>query len=215
MNSKKQRLFESLAAYLGATLGQDYEVVVHSVNQDKIENSEIIAIENGHISRRTIHSPLTDLALEMIKNKDYERMNFKTNYKAITQEGTITRGSTYFIKDDEGNLEGLLCINHDQTRLRQLANSILDYCNDVTPDATEEANESTEMLSSSVEDIVNAVIDPVFLNEEMVLSPKQKEAAISKLYDKGVFSMKGSVQKVAKLLHMSEPTVYRYLKELS
>lgn len=214
MEANTHKLFVNLASYLGTVLGEDYEVVVHSVNKERIENSEIIAIENGHISRRTVHSPLTDLALNMIKNKDYQHSDFKTNYKAVTKDGIKMNGSTFFIKDEQGELEGLLCINHDTSKIQRIASEILSLSGQSFTNTVEVSNDSVEMLSSSVEDIVYSVVDPVFLNQDMVLSPKQKEQVITTLYEKGVFAVKGSVQKVAKLLRISEPTVYRYLKEM-
>ncbi len=40
----------------------------------------------------------------------------------------------------------------------------------------------------------------------------QKEEITKTLYQKGIFNIKGSVPIVARLLKISEPSVYRYLK---
>ncbi|MCH3904411.1 MAG: helix-turn-helix domain-containing protein [Lactobacillus sp.] len=85
------------------------------------------------------------------------------------------------------------------------------------PQESEKSNhtdEPEEVLATSVEGLIYSVVDPKMLQSNMLLSPKQKEKLISELHIKGVFSVKGSVQKVAKILRISEPTIYRYLRNL-
>ncbi len=46
------------------------------------------------------------------------------------------------------------------------------------------------------------------------LKAKEKASVIKVLHDKGVFNMKGAISLVAKELSASEPTIYRYLKNI-
>ena len=46
------------------------------------------------------------------------------------------------------------------------------------------------------------------------LSSEGKEQVIEQLNEEGIFLLKGSVPKTAAALSISEPTVYRYLKNL-
>lgn len=68
-------------------------------------NYHIGAIENSHISGRTTNSPITDFALKLMSSKAHEREDFVVNYKAETINGKTLKGSTFFIKDEEGNLK--------------------------------------------------------------------------------------------------------------
>ncbi|EIR5586132.1 helix-turn-helix domain-containing protein, partial [Campylobacter jejuni] len=52
-----------------------------------------------------------------------------------------------------------------------------------------------------------------YLNSDYQLSIAQKEEIAEKLYEKGIFNIKGAVPIVAKFLKISEPSVYRYLKK--
>lgn len=54
-----------------------------------------------------------------------------------------------------------------------------------------------------------------YLNSDYQLSMAQKEEITKTLYQKGIFNIKGSVPIVARLLKISEPSVYRYLKILN
>ncbi|RKO19478.1 hypothetical protein D7Z96_20445 [Pseudarthrobacter phenanthrenivorans] len=46
------------------------------------------------------------------------------------------------------------------------------------------------------------------------MTPDEKIAAVRELERAGVFLLKGAVAQVAEDLHVSEPTVYRYVKQV-
>ncbi|VEH65173.1 Uncharacterized protein conserved in bacteria [Rodentibacter pneumotropicus] len=74
------------------------------------------AIANNHVSGRTLSSPLSSFALNMLQDKVYLDKDFISNYKAVGDSNKLIRGSTYFIKNGD-KLEGILCINHDTSEL--------------------------------------------------------------------------------------------------
>ena len=103
-----------LTEFLGLALGPDYEVALHDLaNKDH----SIIAIANSHISGRKLGAPLTNMALSILRDKSYERMDYHLHYYSINVNGKDLRSSTFFIKDS-GELIGLLCINFDDSRYR-------------------------------------------------------------------------------------------------
>ena len=100
-----------LTEFLGLALGPDYEVALHDLaNKDH----SIIAIANSHISGRKLGAPLTNMALSILRDKSYERMDYHLHYYSINVNGKDLRSSTFFIKDS-GELIGLLCINFDDS----------------------------------------------------------------------------------------------------
>ena len=66
MTSDILQQYKILVEFLGKALGPDYEVVLQDLTS---KNNAIIAIANGHISGRTIGSPLTNEALQMLYSK--------------------------------------------------------------------------------------------------------------------------------------------------
>lgn len=63
--------YKTTVKFLGSVLGPDYEVVLQDLSD---KNHAVIAIENGHISGRTIGSPLTSAVFQMLSSKVYEEM---------------------------------------------------------------------------------------------------------------------------------------------
>ncbi len=109
--------YKTTVKFLGSVLGPDYEVVLQDLSN---KNHSVIAIENGHISGRTIGSPLTSAVFQMLSSKVYEENDFIANYKGVAENGHILRSSSMFIKDSNGNPIGLLCINFDDSRYMEL-----------------------------------------------------------------------------------------------
>ena len=60
MTEQMLRQYTVLVEYLGATLGPDYEVVLHEILP---ETSRVAAIANGTISGRDVGAPISNAAL--------------------------------------------------------------------------------------------------------------------------------------------------------
>ncbi|MBF7049394.1 PAS domain-containing protein [Campylobacter volucris] len=220
MDELQKELFIKLTQFLGQVLGDKYEIVFHVISE---EGSYIAAIANNHISGRTINSPLTSFASELIQEKEYLTKDFLCDYKAKVGNSKIVTGSTFFIKN-QNKIVGILCINHDTTELRTAISKIIelekindfsDLLNINNQNNTNLQNMSNiETLSHSIEDILAEHINLDYLNSGYNLSIEQKDDIIKNLHSKGIFNIKGSISIVAKFLNMSEPSVYRYLQKL-
>ncbi|MGH2327697.1 helix-turn-helix transcriptional regulator [Campylobacter taeniopygiae] len=219
MDEKQKEQFIKLTKFLGQVLGKQYEVVFHVIDK---KGAYIAAIENNHISGRTLESPLSTFASELIQKKAYLNKDFLYDYKALIGKNKLVRGSTFFIKN-ANKLVGILCINHDTSVIRDAICKIIniekldDMGEFLSQDESSnlEINDlaNVETLSRSIEEILAQNIDMNYLNSNYQLSITQKEEIAKTLYEKGIFNIKGAVSIVAKFLKISEPSVYRYLKK--
>ena len=208
-----------LTEFLGLALGPDYEVVLHDLTN---KDHSIIAIANSHISGRKLGAPLTNMALSILRDKSYEHTDYHLHYYSINVNGKDLRSSTFFIKDS-GELIGLLCINFDSSRYRELSARVMDLCGSLlTPGAPSgthlivENDEHTypSSIAGATASIVSSVIAdyPVPVDR---LTQDEKMEIMDALNRKGVFLLKGSVSHVARELHSSEASIYRYLGKLN
>lgn len=207
MNENFKIKYSKLVDFLGKTLGENYEIVLHDINEN---GSSIAAISNSHISGRSINSPLTGFALELLQSKKYLESDYVTHYKAKTNSNTKINGSTFFIKEDN-NIVGMLCINHDTSKLERLSSEIMRLAN-ANNDETLQLD-PIEQLSESIEELMQTILDKYNLDVNDA-KPKNRAKCIQKLYENGIFNIKGSIPKVAKFLNLSEPSIYRYLQKL-
>ncbi|NJB69094.1 putative transcriptional regulator YheO [Desulfobaculum xiamenense] len=206
-----------LVDFLGTFLGKDCEVVLHDTT--RIESS-VVAIANNHISGRRIGSPLTDLGLSIIRERKYVGNHFIMEYNSRSRDGKRLHSATYFIKDADGELLGMMCLNMDVTKVcaaRDILESIVsaggfDFAQspDVQPVHGEESfHENIEDLT---ENMVHSVISRYAIPPDRMTADEKTEI-VAELNRKGVFLIKGSVAVVARHLEASEATIYRYMQK--
>jgi len=218
MDKNTRQQYVSLVDFLGKVMGPSCEVVFHIIEPNR---SYIAAITNNHISGRSINAPLTGLALEFMKNGVYKTCDSVSNYKGISKNSATLNSSTFFIKNEAGVLEGMLCFNTDVSPYLELANNLLGLAHipgiDSTKTLLNNTNENKliiEYFSESLKDIVYSIVSEETLNSDSSLKPEQKLDIVRELNRKGVFALKGAVTQVAEILKISEPSVYRYLKQI-
>ncbi|PAE43191.1 helix-turn-helix transcriptional regulator [Bacillus sp. 7884-1] len=214
MDEELFRHYKSLVAFLGKVLGSQYEVVLHVVTSE--EEAYIGAIANGEVSGRSLNSGLTDLARNMIKDKKYKDYDYLFNYVGKMSNGKEFSSSTYFIKDSEGELLGLLCFNFDTSKHKLVAQEILQLANIRLPISKmvsdSQNDEYIEHFPGSIQDIIYDVVDFDLFQSDLQLTKEKKISIIKELTDRNVFQMKGAVQEVSSALKISEASIYRYLQ---
>jgi predicted transcriptional regulator YheO len=128
-----------------------------------------------------LNSGLTDLAKEMIQDQEYKRLDYILNYVGKMPDGKECSSSTYFIKDNQGKLLGLLCINFDTTKHKLIA--ILQLANIKLPMtkmiSETQNNQYVEHFPDSIQDIIYSVIDFDMLQSDLKLT-KEKKISILK-----------------------------------
>ena len=190
------------------TFGKNCEVVLHDIRNPQ---SSVIAIANGHITGRSIGSPMTEYGLATLRSGQFDKPI--VNYRKKTRDGRILKSSSLFIKDENGKLIGFLCINYDISELTIARNIINNLTNIIEETDFSEEDESfgntvNEMLSSIVNKALESVGKPVAF-----ISKEEKVNIVQLLDEKGVFLIKGAIDYVAKVLCVSRYTIYNYLDE--
>ena len=214
-----------LVEFLGQALGKQYEIVLHDLSGD---TNSIVAIVNNHISGRSLGAPLTNLALQLIADRVYEKKNFVVDYRGISRSNSLLRSSTMFIKDDFGKLIGMLCINYDTSYFFHTMESIAQLFQ-MTPalgSGTEALRQLVDLPHSNAEEtfpnsileVVQSVLDNAAKQAGVPihrLTTSEKISLVEILDSKGIFLLKGAVSEVAKQMGTSEATIYRYLTKIN
>lgn len=210
-----------LVEFIGLTFGPDYEVLLYDVrNEDK----SIVAIANGHVTGRSVGAPLTEAALKAIQQKEYLSINSKVNFTSLSHN-KVLRSSIQYIKDNKGDLIGLLCINFDDSNFVDITKKIMSLCHpDEMIQKTKfervenlQPTEESDNIGTSMEEVADLILKKITKDNSIPLDRLTKDEKINvvrALDDKGIFMLKGSVPYVAKLLHSSEATIYRYLSDI-
>jgi predicted transcriptional regulator YheO len=221
--------YAKLTEFLGMVLGPDYEIVLHDL---RVPEHSVVAIANGHVSGRTIGAPLTSVALQAIVNHSHETSNFRLNYAGISKDSKLLRSSTFYIKDEAGTLVGLLCVNFDDSRYRELSDRILKlrhpdifvdinfaYDDALRSGQDEQEGAEAERFQGSSYELMENMLDQTSLKQHEgtahKLPPRKKFTLITELEAGGFFRIKGAVKQIADRLGCSQTTIYRYLARIA
>ncbi len=229
MTDPQRKLLTSIVYFFGQVLGPDYEILLQDLTD---KNHSVVAIANGEISGRTVGSPITDAALDLLTNKKYEGTDYLVNYQGTTTQDTMLRSSTLFIKDADGVPYALLCVNFDDRRYIELHDKILALAHPLSflkqysthtvqpaniPEYFELQNTADTMNENfppDIDTLMNTIYQTVITNSPFPdgrLNQEERIQVIKLLHQQGLFKLKGAVSFVAKKLACSTASIYRYL----
>lgn len=210
-----------LVAFLGNALGEHCEVVLHDVTKPE---QSIVAIANGHLSGRRIGGSLTDFTLGLLQQAKKKPIQYVTNYQGKGSTGHAFRSSSYFIKDKDGTIVGVLCLNYDiqpylEARHMLDTEFLKELVLDNEPTASQENTQEPafENLYKTAEDTIHSMISKrlqTYPAEAKRLSVEERMKITQELDEDGLFLLKGGISALAAMLDVSEPTIYRYLSRI-
>lgn len=220
-NSEILKMYCPLVKFLSEIMGSHCEIVLHDYSNP---DHSIIAIENGYLSGRDVGCPVSDMGMRRLRDKTSQV--YIANYMSTTATGRIFRSASYAIRNFSQEIIGSLCVNIDIAYFEK-AIEFLNFFTRIAPiedgiqyDApsiTSGNSKPIENLNASIQDAVSAVFNSIMskMDVDVVhMTSKEKQHVVKLLNDEGVFILKGGVAEVAKRLGISEPTVYRYLKNM-
>lgn len=102
---RKLEPYIPMVDFLSKALGEYYEIVLHDLSNPK---HSIIAIANGCLSGRTVGDTASDFVLRTVKYDIEQDTDCVVNYRINNVNGHLFRSSGYYIRNDEGILQGML-----------------------------------------------------------------------------------------------------------
>lgn len=198
-----------VAKGIAGQFGRNCEVVIHDLRGADTEHS-IIAIENGHVTGRSIGDGPSHIVLESLK-EDPSEIEDRVSYLTKTSDGRVLRSTTLFIRDDDGKVIGLMGINYDISMLVAVDDVIRDLTGSDTQTSEPESisRNVADLLDELLEQSVKLVGKPTAL-----MSKDDKMRAIRFLDDSGAFLVTKSGPKVCEYFGISTYTLYSYLDEI-
>jgi len=203
---------------LAAMAGPHLEVVLHDVS--KPENS-VIAIANGHISGRSVGSSVLEgpqndrgfAAATRIKSKDGAVHSIVEDYVTVTADGRELRSASAIFRDASGEPFATLCLNADLSGFQAahgwLSQMLKPMVSAVAPAPVAPAESQMDTL---MQEIISEAVGPGGSAETM--KREEKIQAVGAMQRRGLFIVKGGVERAAAALGVSRFTVYNYMEQL-
>lgn len=222
MNRSTLKHYVKLVEFLGHVVGPTYEITLHDIQGDQCS---LVAIVRGDISGRDLDSAPTAMAKRaMADNAD--GLDYRINYSGIARDGRPLRSSTFYIRDRQGQITGMLCFNFDDSEFQAITNHLFQlihpdtYMEDkivIRTDILESADDEPERFDGSVLSAADSVLEELLEAGGVPadrLTQEEKISIVAQLEQRSVFHLKGAVAHVAAALHSSPASIYRYLSKI-
>ncbi|AJQ29339.1 helix-turn-helix transcriptional regulator [Pelosinus fermentans] len=204
--NKKLETYIPIANLIAKTFGKNCEVVIHDLS---IPQNSVVYTINNHVTGREIGQSFDHLVKDVLLSKKFDN-DYNANYITITEDGRKIKSSTALIRDSEDKVIGALCINYDLEKLNHIKNFLDEFMA-----AEQEQIETAVEPFDNVMEIVDDLIDKIIGNTKIEhLKRKDKIELIYFMDKKGLFLIKGAIERVAEKLNISKVTVYSYLDEI-
>ncbi|MCM3323343.1 helix-turn-helix transcriptional regulator [Cytobacillus kochii] len=201
--------FIPIAKSTAKMFGPNCEVVIHDLTNPQ---ASVMYTANNHVTGREVGQSFDHLVKTVLQSKEFKE-DYLAGYTFVTKDKRTIRSSTSLIRDSKQRVIGAFCINFDVEALNQLQQFMSTFL-PAQVNVPEKETKSDDNIEN-VEEIVNQLIEQIIQNSlHPVMKRNQKIELIRFMDEKGIFLMKGSVEKVASLLGISKVTVYSYLDEI-
>jgi predicted transcriptional regulator YheO len=211
---------------IGSVLPRNAEVVLHDLRTPEYSIAEIA---NGHVTGRNTGDSIlaglrADLAFSDALQEKLEPISLLVDYPTLSKDGQPLRSSTALYRDEKGKAFAALCINVDQACVINALNVLqalvghpeISTAAHPVPAATH-TSDTAETTHLTIDELMREII-----RGATELSPGTGRAdikranllAVSEMQDKGIFLIKGGVEKAAVALGVTRYSIYNYLAEL-
>lgn len=198
------------------TFGSCFEGVLHDLSNP--DRSLVYIV--GTVTGREPGAPITDLVLKVLRAHGDAAPDL-IGYETRTHEGKRLKATTVFLRHpSSGKIIGCVCLNLDLTSFDLAAHALSEFtvvkplsvsASDTFQDGRPETfpRSVTEVLLQVANEGLAKMGKPV-----PATTKDDKLRFIKYLDERGVFSIRGAVNYVGKVLNISRYTVYGYLQEV-
>ena len=206
MNRSLEQMMQ-MTAFLAGTLPNAYEIRLFDCTEKGMP------VVRQYNAKRSYDEAVRKYIRGMLKQPNVVENGMLLNRADIGIKDKLYKTSFYIMKDAEDRIDGVLTISlmlNDVFPMFTLLNSMLQ-CS--TEDIAEIQPRPETVDEKPTLEMIDAFVQANADAPER-LTPEEKTTLFIELYDMGVFELKGAVAKAAEALHISEPSVYRYLAQI-
>lgn len=202
---------------LASMAGPHLEVVLHDVSKPE---SSVIAIANGHISGRSVGSSVLEgpqndkgfAAATRIKSKEGAQHSLVEDYMTVTADGRELRSASAIFRDASGEPFATLCLNADLSGFQAAHGWLSQMLKPMVQAAPQPLPPAESQMDALMQEIISEAVGPGGSTDAM--RREDKIEAVGAMQRRGLFIVKGGVERAAAALRVSRYTIYNYMEQL-
>ncbi len=190
------------------------EIVLHDLTHPE---RSIVAIANGHVTGRRVGGsvlggPSQDLGFIAVRRAMEDCSGSDPlvveNYPTVAPDGRPLRSSTVVYRDSSGQPFASLCINADLSGVAAAHALLAGFLGQGA------APESRGDEPRDMEQLMVEIIQVACPGGVVGMKKSQKLEAVRQMQDRGLFIVKGGIEKAAAALGVTRYTIYNYLEQI-
>lgn len=208
------KVLRSTLDMLTHAVGPHTEIVLHDLTHPE---RSILAIANGHVTGRQVGDsvlggPRQDLGFSAVRRAMADHSSCEPivvqNYPTVAPNGRPLRSATVVYRDSGGQPFASLCINTDLNDIAA-AHAVLGGLLGLQGVPASRPDEPREM-----EQLMAQIIQVACPSGVLGMKKPQKMEAVRHMQDRGLFIVKGGIEKAAAALGVTRYTIYNYLEQI-
>ena len=204
---------------LAGVVGSNVEVVLHDLTRPE---ASVMAIVNGHISGRSVGDPIlagpkNDKGFAAAKQELVARgqpsHSIIGDYTTMTAAGQHLRSTTALFRDSAGEPFAALCINVDLTVVKMSHAWLERILSGQREAPTNRPQDGVPQIDRLIEEIISDAVSR-FGRPVAMMRKDEKIHAVEAMLERGLFMVRGGVERAAAALQVTRFTIYNYLEAL-
>lgn len=198
-----------IADIVTGMFGNFCEVAIHDLSRPQ---NSVVYVSNGSVTGRQVGQTFEHLVKQVLLNKNFSNDSM-INYTFDTDDGKKIKSSSALIRNDKDEVIGMFCINYDLSLSYAVQNAMETFLPKSTE--TKPPSEPNRADAGEVNAIIDGLIDNIIGDVDVsALKRKDNISLIEFMDKKGIFLVKGAMDKVAERLGVSKVTIYSYMDEI-
>jgi predicted transcriptional regulator YheO len=214
-NTEELKRYIPTAEAIAQTLGRHCEATLYDLSSPE---SSVIYTVNSHVTGSAVGQPFSPSLTQMLLSPK-RKEDVVANYRTQTEDKRTIKTTTVLLRDREGEAIGALCIRVDIESVIGFKDFLEEFVRTeqeaLVGESIREKDHGKDKEVGSVWEIVDQMIAQLILGRNVDEIDKNGKLQIVQTMElKGLFLIKGAMEKVAAELKISKVTLYSYLDEI-
>lgn len=192
----------SIVDMIAKTYGEKCEIVIHDLTNPQ---NSVVHTVNNHVTGREVGQSFEHLVTQVLLSQNFEN-DCAANYYYTTDDNRLIKSSTALLRNDENRVVAAICINIEAQKGEKVVPELLENI---------EINEPVGEKHVHVMEIVDDIIEHTLKGKDVKLLKREEKIEIVRfMNNKGIFLIKGAIDKVSEKMSISKVTIYSYMDEI-
>lgn len=209
--------FIPIADMLADMIGADCQIVIYDLSE---KENGIAYVSNNTLAQSEVAQKVNPVIAQMLSAQALSE-RYSANSLFVTKDKRLIRAGISLIEGDENDILGAFCVMIDTKKTSTFVNWLLETIQEtpkveaIEPCMAPETAAQEPLTIHHISMVADELIDQSMGGQSAAEMNREDKMNVIHIMDqKGLFLVKGAIEKVAEKLGIAKVTVYSYLDEI-